>query len=204
MKINDNFLKREKLKVNLNSYDIAKHIYKMDFINMGSLSEENMFLEAEEEAKATPKPDSKVPPADKKADPNADKSDKEAFAKPGDNPPKGDSNPDDPFGGSETESEEDSVLLEGLPKDEQYYVIILKTLHKKLLKLGEVSLKLFNSKNDKDKNIIDKINTLTYVFNRFIEQYDEYDKPKVIILKLQKLIDSVVIYVSEYIKQEDK
>ena len=203
MKINDNFLKREKLKVNLNSYDIAKHIYKMDFINMGSLSEENMFLEAEEEAKAIPK-EQAAPPPPTKADPNANKSDKEAFAKPGEEPPKADANSDDPFSGAADVSEEDSVLLEGLPKDEQYYVIILKTLHKKLLKLGEVSLKLFNAKDAKDKKIIDKINTLTYVFNRFIEQYDEYDNPKVIILKLQKLIDSVVIYVSDYIKQEDK
>ena len=203
MKINDNFLKREKLKVNLNSYDIAKHIYKMDFINMGSLSEENMFLEAEEEAKATPK--EKTPPSPPaNPDPNANKSDKEAFAKPGETPSKTDSNSDDPFSGADEVSEEESVLLEGLPKDEQYYVIILKTLHKKLLKLGEVSLKLFNIKEEKDKKIIDKINTLTYVFNRFIEQYDEYDHPKVIILKLQKLIDSVVIYVNSYIKQEDK
>lgn len=74
----------------------------------------------------------------------------------------------------------------------------------KLLKLNEVSLKLLNINDEKDEKLIDRIRVLTHVFNRFIEKYDEYDSPKVIIVKMQKATDVLILFIEKYISKKEK
>ena len=195
-------LKREKFKIDISALNVAKFIHKNDYINMGMLSEDNIFLEAENDPKtdeaksdqnpqqAKPKPDSPTSETNKSTDKTQSKTP--------------DTNDVDPFGGAEMTDTEDSVLTEGLPKDDQYYVILLKHVNKKITKLTEISLKLLNQNDEMDNKIVNKINVLKYVFNRFIEQYDEYENPKIIILKLQTLVDTMVIHVNKYIKKFEK
>lgn len=192
-------IKRDKMQiVDFSSLSMLKHIHRHDYVNMGALSEDNMFLEAEgdESTKEEPTKDKPTKEESKKPELPAPTKDEPTGEKP--------TNPDDPFGGSISESDgdkKDELLIDGLPKDDQYYVILLKNINKKINKLNDVSLKLLNKNDDYDAKIIDKISVLEYVFNRFIEQYSEYENPKVIIIKLQTLVDAMIIHVNKYIKQ---
>jgi hypothetical protein len=188
MQNSDKYLKREKMVIDISPMNIINHIHSNKFLDMGDMDEKNIFLEAEgeEETEAPTEAPTPAQPEESGEQPSAD--------------PEGEVPPDDLNPMADTEVEEEDELLEGLPKDKQYYVIILKGIHRKLLKLKEVSLKLLSSRNEKEEKLIKRIDSFDYIFNRFIEQYVEFENPKNIIMRLQKTIDTMVKFVSNYLK----
>jgi len=205
------FLKREKIQINLTAINLATHLYN-NFINMGNLNEDNIFMEAEGEEPEAPKekapepkekPKEKAPkdPEEETPDPKSE-GDEDPFAGGGGDDVGG----GDPFsgGGEVDDGGESEEVLEGLPKDEQYYVIILKNMFEKIQKLKEVALRLLNKNDDNDSKIIEKINSLEYIFDRFVEQYEEYENPKTIIIRLQKATNALLIFTNDYLKKGQK
>jgi hypothetical protein len=203
--------------------DMMKHIHQ-NFINMGMLEEDNLFLESEmiEEADGD-NAGGDAPAADA---PKADAAPKGGAKGKGGNDAGGDDN--DPtnlfdgkgvngegdeggeggedkglFGEDAGGDESDEALTKGLPSDDQYYVVIIKDLNKKLVLLNDVSLKLLSPSDETEAKLIEKIRTVTYSFNRFVEQYTEYDSPKALIIKLKKTIDTLILYIDTYIKDRD-
>jgi hypothetical protein len=181
MKNSDKYLKRDKMVIDISPMNIIKHIHSNKFLDMGDMDEKNIFLEAEGD---TEEETTDVDPPESKEDET----------------PEGDT-PEDFNPMTETDVEEDE-LLDGLPKDEQYYVITLKGIHRKILKLKEVSLKLLSSSNPKEEKIIKRIDSFDYVFSRFVEQYTEFENPKNIITRLQKTINIMIKFVNEYLKRK--
>lgn len=203
--------------------DMMKHIHQ-NFINMGMLEEDNLFLESEmiEEADGD-NAGGDAPAADA---PKADAAPKGGAKGKGGNDAGGDDNDptnlfdgkgvngEDDEGGEGGEDkglfgedaggdESDEALTKGLPSDDQYYVVIIKDLNKKLVLLNDVSLKLLSPSDETESKLIEKIRTVTYSFNRFVEQYTEYDSPKALIIKLKKTIDTLILYIDTYIKDRD-
>ena len=203
--------------------DMMKHIHQ-NFINMGMLEEDNLFLESEmiEEADGD-NAGGDAPPADA---PKADAAPKGGAKGKGGNDAGGDDNDptnlfdgkgvngEDAEGGEGGEDkglfgedaggdESDEALTKALPSDDQYYVVIIKDLNKKLVLLNDVSLKLLSPSDETEAKLIEKIRTVTYSFNRFVEQYTEYDSPKALIIKLKKTIDTLILYIDTYIKDRD-
>ena len=182
---------------------------------MGNIKEENIFMEAEGDEPDAPK-DEKAPAKKEKAaekepdltkeepqdkeDAPEDAAGEDPFAGGG---TEGDAGGDPFAGGGEVEGDSDEVL-EGLPKDEQYYVIILKNASEKIQKLKEVSLRLLNKNDEKDSKLIEKISSLEYVFDRFVEQYEEYENPKAIIIRLQKATNALLMFTNAYLKRGKK
>ena len=200
--------------------DIMKHIHQ-NFINMGTLEEDNLFLESEmiEEAEGD-KAGGDAPAAD------APKADAPKGGNKGGGDDKG--GDDDPtnlfdgkgvngdeeggeggedkglFGEDAGGDDEDDALIKGLPSDDQYYVVIIKDLNKKVILLNDVALKQLSPTDEKEAKLIEKVRTVTYCFNRFVEKYEEYDSPKSIIIKLKKTVDTLILYINEYIEDRDK
>ena len=183
---------------------------------MGNIKEENIFMEAEGDEPDAPKDEKAPAKKEKAAEKEPDLTKEEPQDK--EDAPEDDAGEDpfaagggaggdaggDPFaGGDEVEGESDEVL-EGLPKDEQYYVIILKNASEKIQKLKEVSLRLLNKNDEKDSKIIEKISSLEYVFDRFVEQYEEYENPKTIIIRLQKATNALLMFTNAYLKRGKK
>lgn len=208
--------------------NINNHLHR-NYINMGNIAEDNLFLEAEEadennlkvvmeaegdnadtgnqeapkqEAKPDPKEEA---PAEDNADQNNEEGNQDANAEEGGG--------DDLFGaaeGNEGEggdaeggSEGEKELKDGLPTDDQYYVVLLKDINRKLIKLNEVSLKLLKKTEEDEAKIINKIESLTYIFNRFVEKYTEYDDAKSTVLELRDMTDAIIKFVDIYLKRKD-
>lgn len=202
--------------------DMMKHIHQ-NFINMGMLEEDNLFLESEmiEEADGD-NAGGDAPAADA---PKADAAPKGGAKGKGGNDAGDDNDPTNLFDGKGVNGEDaeggeggedkglfgedaggdesDEALTKGLPSDDQYYVVIIKDLNKKLVLLNDVSLKLLSPSDETEAKLIEKIRTVTYSFNRFVEQYTEYDSPKALIIKLKKTIDTLILYIDTYIKDRD-
>lgn len=200
--------------------DIMKHIHQ-NFINMGTLEEDNLFLESEmiEEAEGD-KAGGDAPAADA---PKADAP--KGGNKGGGDDKGGDGDPTNLFDGKGVNGDEeggeggedkglfgedaggddeDDALIKGLPSDDQYYVVIIKDLNKKVILLNDVALKQLSPTDEKEAKLIEKVRTVTYCFNRFVEKYEEYDSPKSIIIKLKKTVDTLILYINEYIEDRDK
>lgn len=203
--------------------DIMKHIHQ-NFINMGTLEEDNLFLESEmiEEAEGDNAGGGDAPAADAPKGGNAPKGGGDKGG--GDNKDGGDDptnlfdgkgvNGDEEggeggedkglFGEAEGGDEGDEALIKGLPSDDQYYVVIIKDLNKKVILLNDVVLKQLSPTDEKEAKLIEKVRTITYCFNRFVEKYEEYDSPKSIIIKLKKTVDTLILYINDYIEDRDK
>lgn len=200
--------------------NINNHLHR-NYINMGNIQEDNLFLEAEQsdeegltvvmeaEGNAEPKSDTKPDPKGSKSkekpaedegnqdanqdDTNADESADDLF---------GSAEGDDTSGDSEGDSSKQE-LKDGLPTDDQYYVVLLKDINRKLIKLNEVSLKLLKKTENDEAKIINKIESLTYIFNRFVEKYTEYDDAKSTVLDLRDMTDAIIKFVDIYLKRKD-
>lgn len=199
---------------------ILNHLHR-NYINMGMIEEDNLFLEAEqadendlnvvmeaaednkkpaqpkEQPKEQPKPKAEVPKDSKEQSGGGD----DLFSEGG-----GDEGGDNLFGEAEEsgkEAKEEDELDEGLPTDDQYYVVLLKDINRKLIKLNEVSLKLLKKTEENEAKIINKIESLTYVFNRFVEKYTDYEDSKDIVLHLRKVTDSLIKYIDNYLVSKD-
>lgn len=203
--------------------DIMKHIHQ-NFINMGTLEEDNLFLESEmiEEAEGDNAGGGDAPAADAPKGGNAPKGGGDKGG--GDNKDGGDDptnlfdgkgvNGDEEggeggedkglFGEAKGGDEGDEALIKGLPSDDQYYVVIIKDLNKKVILLNDVVLKQLSPTDEKEAKLIEKVRTITYCFNRFVEKYEEYDSPKSIIIKLKKTVDTLILYINDYIEDRDK
>ena len=209
--------------------NINNHLHR-NYINMGNIQEDNLFLEAEQadennlkvvmeaegdNAGDTGRGNETQPKAD--AQPKQEEAPKEDAGRDnqdqgGDNTEGGDNAGDDLFGQAEgeegaggeggTEGEE-SEIKDGLPTDDQYYVVLLKDINRKLIKLNEVSLKLLKKTDEDEAKIINKIDSLTYVFNRFVEKYTEYDDAKSTVLELRDITDTIIKFVDIYLKRKD-
>lgn len=214
-----NYVKKHLLNIN-------NHLHR-NYINMGNIQEDNLFLEAEqadennlqvvmeaegdnagdavggnEQPKAEPKQE-----AAPKEDANTDAGNQDQGNAEG-----GNDTGDDLFGQAEGEEGaggdaggegEENEVKDGLPTDDQYYVVLLKDINRKLIKLNEVSLKLLKKTDEDEAKIINKIESLTYVFNRFVEKYTEYDDAKSTVLELRDITDSIIKFVDIYLKRKD-
>lgn len=194
--------------------DIMKHIHQ-NFINMGTLEEDNLFLESEmieeaekKEAEAAPKEEApKEAPAKGGNEGGGDDDPTNLFDGKGVNgDEEGGKGGEDKglFGEAEGGDEGDEALIKGLPSDDQYYVVIIKDLNKKVILLNDVVLKQLSPTDEKETKLIEKVRTITYCFNRFVEKYEEYDSPKSIIIKLKKTVDTLILYINDYIEDRDK
>ena len=217
-----NYVKKHLLNIN-------NHLHR-NYINMGNIQEDNLFLEAEqadennlqvvmeaegdnagdtgggnEQPKADAQPKQEEAP---KEDANADTGNQDQ----GDNVEGGNDAGDDLFGQAEGEEGtggdgdaegEESEIKDGLPTDDQYYVVLLKDINRKLIKLNEVSLKLLKKTDEDESKIINKIESLTYIFNRFVEKYTEYDDAKSTVLELRDITDAIIKFVDIYLKRKD-
>lgn len=216
-----NYVKKHLLNIN-------NHLHR-NYINMGNIQEDNLFLEAEqadennlqvvmeaegdnagdagggnEQPKADAQPKQEEAPKEDAGGDNQDQG--------GDNTEGGDNAGDDLFGQAEGEEgaggeggaeSEESEIKDGLPTDDQYYVVLLKDINRKLIKLNEVSLKLLKKTDEDEAKIINKIDSLTYVFNRFVEKYTEYDDAKSTVLELRDITDTIIKFVDIYLKRKD-
>lgn len=219
MTLRNGFNLKIKQSIKNNLLSINKHLHR-NYINMGMIEEDNLFLEAEEadedsltmimeaeEDTNAPKADAK--PAEAPKEKAAPKEEAPADDKGGDTT---DANTDGDEGGlfGEAEAEangedtgDDQELAEGLPTDDQYYVVILKDVNKKITKLNEISLKLLKKTNETESKIINKIDSLTYIFNRFVEKYTEYEDAKNTVIHLREMTDAIIEYTDRYLLSKE-
>lgn len=106
----------------------------------------------------------------------------------------------------EGEKEEDvfgegNISEEELPIEEQYYIILLKDVFRKLNKLNSISLKLLNKRNKYDAKIINKIDLMLYLLHTFVNNFEKYENTKEIILKFQKVVNTTILFLVKYLEK---